>query len=627
MRRIRARDAAQPSRVERQSDDPLATIAELRGLVQGDGSSAAADREADEPQAEPQVPFEVPEAPQHKGTPLGALLVGRGILSEDQLTQALTAQSSRGERLGDVLVEFGLISERELAGALAEQAGLETIDLSRAELDPEVAELLSEELAWELRSIPVRRDGNRVDVATADPLRPDLLARLLDAVRAPVRMIVATPAEIEQAIVNAYAPTAEITDALRQFEADSAARQLHHPEEGQQRVYVDENAPVVKVVNLILEAAVRARASDVHIEPQKDRLRIRARTDGVLHEILTMPVSMGPSLVSRIKVMADMNIIERRRSQDGQLEINVAGRRLDVRVSTAATVLGEKCVLRILDGGRAFIGLEQLGMLDDTFVDYQELIRSPFGMVICAGPTGSGKTTTLYATLSAINDDGINIVTIEDPVEYLFPSINQIQTNEQAGVTFANGLRSILRQDPDAILVGEIRDVETARIAVQAALTGHFVMSSLHATDAPAALQRFMDMGLEAFLIASSLLGVVGQRLIRRVCPHCIEPYTLTPDEAAFYEASGGDPAKTVFIHGAGCNFCGNTGYFERIGVFEVLRVTDTIRRAIVEKASHEELRAIAVSQGMKTLRDQAMRLVTDDKTTVAEILRTVYVL
>ena len=359
----------------------------------------------------------------------------------------------------------------------------------------------------------------------------------------------------------------------------------------QQRVFVDENAPVVKVVNLILEAAVRARASDVHIEPQKDRLRIRARTDGVLHEILTMPPSMGPSLISRIKVMADMNIIERRRSQDGQLEIMVGGRRLDVRVSTAATVLGEKCVLRLLDGSRAFIGLEQLGMLDNTFADYSELIRSPFGMVICAGPTGSGKTTTLYATLSAINHDGINIVTIEDPVEYLFPSINQIQTNEQAGVTFANGLRSILRQDPDAILVGEIRDVETARIAVQAALTGHFVMSSLHATDAPAALQRFMDMGLEAFLIASSLLGVVGQRLIRRVCPHCVEPYTPTPDEMAFYESSGGDPNKSVFIHGAGCNFCGNTGYFERIGVYEVLRITDTMRRAIVEKASHEELR------------------------------------
>ena len=591
------------------------------------GTDGAAEAVLPDGEPEPAPVYEVPPAPQHKGTPLGALLVERGILSEDQLSEALTAQTSRGERLGDVLVQFGLISERELAGALAEQAGLETIDLSRAELDPELEELLTEDLAWELRCIPVRRDGNRVDVATSDPLRPDLLAMLLDAVRAPVRLFVATPAEIEHAITNAYRPTAEITDALRQFEADSAARQRHHPEETQQRVFVDENAPVVKVVNLILETAVRARASDVHIEPQKDRLRIRARTDGVLHEILTMPASMGMSLISRIKVMADMNIIERRRSQDGQLEINVAGRRLDVRVSTAATVLGEKCVLRLLDGGRAVIGLEQLGMLDDTFADYNQLIRSPFGMVICAGPTGSGKTTTLYATLSAINDDSVNVVTIEDPVEYLFPSINQIQTNEQAGVTFANGLRSILRQDPDAILVGEIRDVETARIAVQAALTGHFVMSSLHATDAPSALQRFMDMGLESFVIASSLLGVVGQRLIRKVCPHCVEPYALTTEEAAFYESSGGDRNKPIFIHGAGCNFCGHSGYFERVGVYEVLRVTDAIRRAIVEKASHEELRSIAVSQGMKTLRDQAIRLVDEDKTTVAEVLRTVYVL
>ena len=290
---------------------------------------------------------------------------------------------------------------------------------------------------------------------------------------------------------------------------------------------------------------MRARASDVHIEPQKDRLRIRARTDGVLHEILTMPASMGPSLISRIKVMADMNIIERRRSQDGQLEINVArpaarrarldrgdGARREVRAPTP------RRRPRVHRAGTARHARQHVRRLTASS------IRSPFGMVICAGPTGSGKTTTLYATLSAINDDGVNIVTIEDPVEYLFPSINQIQTNEQAGVTFANGLRSILRQDPDAILVGEIRDVETARIAVQAALTGHFVMSSLHATDAPAALQRFMDMGLEAFLIASSLLGVVGQRLIRRVCPHCVEPYTLTPDEAAFYESSRRRPEQ-----------------------------------------------------------------------------------
>jgi type IV pilus assembly protein PilB len=571
-------------------------------------------------------PFIVPEKPQHSGTPLGKLLVGKGALSEDQLADALTAQTTTGHRLGDVLVELGLISGRELAGAVAEQAGLETVDLSRTELDPEVVALLPEQIAWELRAVPIRRDGNRIDVAVGDPLRGDLVERLIDAVHAPVRLLVATPAEVEQATVQAYAPTAEITDALRQFEEDTAAKRLL-PEAAQPRVVVDENAPVVKVVNLILEHAVRDRASDVHIEPQQSRVRVRVRTDGVLHEILSLPAAMGPSLLSRIKVMADMNIVERRRSQDGQMEVTISGKRLDIRVSTSATVLGEKCVLRLLDTTRPFLGLPELGMPEETFPAFQELIRSPFGMVICAGPTGSGKTTTLYATMSAIANDSINVMTIEDPVEYLFPAINQIQIHEQAGITFANGLRSILRQDPDAILVGEIRDVETARIAVQAALTGHLVMSSLHATDAAAALQRFMDMGIESFLVASSLLGVVGQRLVRRICPHCVTSYELTADERTFYERFGGEPDKTEFVHGAGCNFCGQTGYFGRVGVYEVLCVTDDIRRLVVENATREELRQVAVDQGMKTLRDQAVRLIAEDKTTVAEVLRTVYVL
>ncbi len=262
-----------------------------------------------------------------------------------------------------------------------------------------------------------------------------------------------------------------------------------------------------------------------------------------------------------------------------------------------------------------------------TYGRYADLIRSPYGMVICAGPTGSGKTTTLYATLTAINNEDINVVTVEDPVEYVFPTINQIQINEASGLTFANGLRAILRQDPDAILVGEIRDVETARIAVQAALTGHFVMSSLHATDATSALHRFMDMGIEPFLVASSLLGVVGQRLVRKVCPNCAERYEPNPEELAFYERGGGDPEKTTFYMGAGCSFCGSTGYYDRVGIYEVLVVTDEFKQLIVENAPHSELRRLAVEQGMRTLRDQAIELVTQDKTTIAEVLRTVYVL
>jgi type IV pilus assembly protein PilB len=354
---------------------------------------------------------------------------------------------------------------------------------------------------------------------------------------------------------------------------------------------------------------------------------VRVRTDGALHEVMSLPVSMGIPLVSRVKVMADMNIVERRRPQDGQLEIHIDERALDVRVSTSATVWGEKCVLRLLDKTRAFYSLPELGMSDMSLKHYEELIRSPYGMLICAGPTGSGKTTTLYATLAAIDSEEINVVTIEDPVEYVFTTINQIQVNEQAGVTFASSLRATLRQDPDAILVGEIRDIETARISVQAALTGHFVMSSLHAIDTASALHRFMDMGIESFLIASSLLGIVGQRLVRKICPNCVEEYEPHVDELAFYEASGGDPEKKTFVRGGGCNKCGHTGYFERVGVYEVLRITDAINKMVVTNASVADLRAAAVEDGMRTLRSEAVSLVERDQTTLGEVLRTVYVL
>jgi type IV pilus assembly protein PilB len=379
-------------------------------------------------------------------------------------------------------------------------------------------------------------------------------------------------------------------------------------------------------VNLILDQAVRDRASDVHIEPRDEGVRIRNRTDGALHEVMTLPASMAQSLVSRIKIMADMNIVERRRPQDGQFAIAVSGRDLDVRVATTSTVFGEKCVLRLLDKSRALLDLSQLGMPADTEKRFKELVRSPYGMVLCAGPTGSGKTTTLYATVMEINRPEINVMTIEDPVEYVFAEINQIQINEQAGITFAGGLRSILRQDPDSILVGEIRDVETARIAVQSALTGHFVMSSLHATDASAALHRFLDMGIEPFLIASSLLGVVSQRLVRKVCPSCRTAYEPTAEELAFFQRVGGK-TPGAFFHGEGCNFCAQTGYLERIGVYEVLQVSDEIRRLILDGAASELVRQVAIQEGMRPLAAEAAALVAQGVTTIDEVIRTIYVL
>jgi type IV pilus assembly protein PilB len=322
--------------------------------------------------------------------------------------------------------------------------------------------------------------------------------------------------------------------------------------------------------------------------------------------------------------MAEINIVEKRRSQDGQFTTTIDGKDTDVRVATVATIWGEKCVMRILDKNRSVLRLNDLGMPVDTHETYSKLVRAPFGMVLCAGPTGSGKTTTLYATLSEVSDRSRNVMTIEDPVEFTFPKINQIQTNEQAGLTFATGLKSILRQDPDVILVGEIRDVETARIAVQSALTGHFVLSSLHGNDSVSALHRFLDMGIESFLIASSVIAIVGQRLVRRICPSCKTSYTPSKEELAFYEESGGPP-KTDFVIGAGCNYCGQTGYLDRIGVYELLQMTPEIKRLIVGWATQDELRRQAQKQGMRSLRDEALNLVVQDTTTISEVIRSIY--
>ncbi len=389
---------------------------------------------------------------------------------------------------------------------------------------------------------------------------------------------------------------------------------------------MDEDAPVVQVVGRILTQAMRDRASDVHIEPSELGIRVRYRIDGALKEVLTLPSSMGVGLISRIKIMAGMNIVERRRPQDGQLRTEIDGKEVDVRVATVATIWGEKCVMRVLDRTRSVLRLSELGMPHESAETYSDFVRAPFGMVLCAGPTGSGKTTTLYATLTEITDPTRNVMTIEDPVEYVFPAINQIQTNEQAGLTFATGLRSILRQDPDVILVGEIRDVETARIAVQSALTGHLVLSSLHATDSVSALHRFLDMGIESFLVASSVIGIVGQRLVRRICPSCKAPYVPTDAERAFYEESGG-PEKTRVRSRPGCNFCSGTGYQERIGVYELLRITPEIKRLVVGWATQDELRRLAERQGMRSLRTEAIDLVAQDITTVSEVIRSIYAL
>jgi type IV pilus assembly protein PilB len=337
------------------------------------------------------------------------------------------------------------------------------------------------------------------------------------------------------------------------------------------------------------------------------------------------PRKLHRQLISRLKIMSEMNIVEKRAPQDGQFSTKVDGRQIDVRVSSVATVFGEKIVMRLLDKSKSMVSLAQLGMPAETYKTYSKLVHAPFGMVICAGPTGAGKTTTLYATLLEINSTGKNVTTVEDPVEYVFPGINQVQTNAKAGLTFATGLKALLRQDPDTILVGEIRDVDTARIAIQSALTGHFVLSSLHGTDAVAALHRLLDMGIEAFLVASAIVGVVSQRLLRKTCENCREQYTPGAEEMAVFRQHSGGSDKTVFYRGRGCSYCSNTGYRERIGVYELLRITPEVRRLIVGWATTEELRRLAVAQGMRTMLREAMQMVEDDITTIPEVVRTLF--
>ena len=555
---------------------------------------------------------------------LGEQLIGSRLITPAQLEAALAAQEASGERLGETLVRQGVLSEQALVHALAAFFGFDVANLRRDNVDPATLNMVTEEVARQYMVVPIRMNGTQLEVAVAEPSE-DLRKALSELVGHSVALRIAPLSDIRWAIDSHYQAIGTVGKLVQAFESVEGSRR-RAVETSSEEVSVGDDAPVVQVVDRILTQAMRDRASDVHIEPSEGVVRVRYRIDGALKEILTLPGAIGPGLVSRIKIMANMNIVERRRPQDGQLTIVIDGIEVDVRVATAATIMGESCVMRILDKTRSVLRLNDLGMPTDTHLAYSKMVRSPFGMVICAGPTGSGKTTTLYATLSEVSNPTLNVMTIEDPVEYVFPSINQIQTNDQAGITFATGLKSILRQDPDVILVGESRDVETTRVAVQSALTGHFVVSSLHATDSVSALHRFLDMGIESFLIASSVLGVVGQRLLRRICPSCKSVYTPTPEELDFYHDGGGTQSDG-FFQGTGCNFCSHTGYKDRIGVYELLIMTPELRRLVVGWATQEELRSMAVRQGMRTMRQEAIGLVDQGITTIEEVIRSMYTL
>lgn len=551
----------------------------------------------------------------------GQALVQAGHLDVEKL--AITLQEANGDLLvfsNSLLTRAG-VSRNELSQAIGAACQVPVGDSNPGEIDEELVVKIAEEIARTHKVMPVSEENGSIVLYAADP-SPSRRQLVESATGQQFVWKASDYATVTAMIEQMYRSTADLEKILGTFNTEDAQRQ---EAETIAQVSLDDQAPVVQLVARIVSQALRDRASDIHIEPLDERLRIRFRVDGHLLEAFSLPLSAHNALISRLKIMSEMNIVEKRAPQDGQFSTKVDGREIDVRVASVSTVFGEKIVMRILDKSKSMVGLGELGMPKETYKEYAKLVHAPFGMVICAGPTGAGKTTTLYATLLEINDTGKNVTTVEDPVEYVFPGINQVQTNPKAGLTFATALKALLRQDPDVILVGEIRDADTARIAIQSALTGHFVLSSLHGTDAVAALHRLLDMGIEAFLVASSIVGVVSQRLLRKMCDNCREPYTPGAEELAVFRQHSGGSEKTQFFHGKGCSYCSGTGYRDRVGIYELLKITPEIRRLIVGWATTEELRRLAVAQGMRTMLREAMQNVEDDVTTIQEVVRTLF--
>lgn len=548
---------------------------------------------------------------------LGEVLADAGLVTSAQLEIAQQVRRD-GQSATDVLIAQGIITPRDVAMALSLQLNLPLIDLKRHTVQPLAITLVPEEIARRYSAIPMDVIDDELVVVMEDPLDIQAIEDISIRAGKRVRPAVGVRDDIEEALRLYYRARGEIERQLEQIAPEP------EPERPRLTAEVVAQNPVARVVELILNQAISDRASDVHIAPDDDTLRVRYRIDGILHDALEAPLSVHGPLVSRIKVMADMNIAERRRPQDGQFTFQGARSEVDVRVATADTARGEMAVLRILDKSISLLRLEELGFLAEAMAAYEKLYTLPFGMVLVAGPTGAGKTTSLYATINRLNRDQYNIMTIEDPIEYQFERISQVQVNRQAGITFARGLRALMRLDPDIILVGEIRDRETAEIAVQAALTGHLVLSSIHANDAVGVLHRLVDLGVEPFLVASALVGVVAQRLVRKVCDRCRILTDVSPQERQAFEMEMGN-APARFYQGQGCNFCAETGYRGRTGAFEVLTVSEMIRRLLMQGASADEVQAQAVEEGMVTMWRDGMLKVQQGITTLSEVMRNVH--
>ena len=554
---------------------------------------------------------------------LGQLLLKAEIITEEQLKKAQGEQKMRGSNLSSVLIDMGFLSEHDLLEFLHKRYGFPSINLAEVELDPKLVGLVGGDFMHKNQVVPVRRSGSTLYLALVDPFNVSVIDDIKFRTGYHVEVMVASESNIKTTIDRHLNPASSIDGALADFE-DEGMEVVQHDETfdlGELEKTAEE-APVVKLVNLILADAIAKGASDIHVEPYEKFMRVRERIDGVLYEVMRPPIQMKNAIISRIKIMSQLDIAERRLPQGGRFLIRMQNREMDFRISLIPTLFGEKVVMRLLDKAKLQLDLTKLGFEPDTLEVFRESIYRPYGMILVTGPTGSGKTTTLYSVLSELNKVSENICTCEDPIEYNLPGVNQVQMHEAIGLNFAASLREFLRQDPDIILVGEIRDLETAEIGVKAALTGHLVLSTLHTNDAPSTIGRLLDMGVEPFLVSSSLIVTVAQRLIRCICPDCKEPVDIPPDALLDLGVPEAEINDFTCYKGKGCGKCSNIGYRGRLSLYEVMPTTEELQELILRRAAANEIKRAATQAGMKTLRMSGIAKIKQGITTIEEVLR-----
>ena len=556
-----------------------------------------------------------------KNVLLGDFLLDQKLITQDELRQGLKHQKETGKLLGRCFIELGIIDERTLIKALSEQMGVQYVSLKKYNIDDGVIQLVPEDFARKNKVIPLFRIEKKLTVGMVNPLDIITIDSLTQLTRMQIETMVCHERDVENAINQYYKSTGNFSDAMEDYDVEQAEENDPEQDENHLRLQAEEG-PVIKLVNLIFMQAIKDGASDIHIQPREKLISVKYRIDGMLYEVFSPPKNMQLAIASRVKILSNLNIAERRLPQDGRFRQKMDGRVIDFRVSTFPTANGENIVMRLLDNSKTMLGFDELGMGAQSIEDIRVIVNKPYGIFLVTGPTGSGKSTTLYTALREIDTPDKNIITMEDPIEYNLDTIRQAQVNTKIGMTFARGLRAILRQDPDVVMVGEIRDLETAEVAIKAALTGHLVLSTLHTNDAAGAVTRLIDMGIEPFLVASAVQGVLAQRLVRRICKYCVHEYQPEKRYVDVLGKVGGESEKNEFVRGKGCPRCKKTGYKGRLGIYELLKIDDDLKDMINKGVNSTELNKAAQAKGMKTMLQDGLEKVDAGKTTIEEVFR-----